>query len=209
MGEPQRKAALLEPGGGAHLAWLGARLRYLAVGEQTARRFAVSVGTLPPGGGADPYVRNRDHEGLFVLSGELTVSAGDRTLTVPTGGFLNIAPETARRVGNAGPEPAEVLAISGPAGFDEFQFRAGLPLSRPDEPAPAVTDEDRESAAALAPGYGIETAMTVDAVRAGYRLREVELDLAHRATGRSLGGFIHRARQLRDIARAYRSRRRG
>ncbi len=61
----------------------------------------------------------------------------------------------------------------------------------------------------FAPGYGIETAMTVDAVRAGYRLREVELDLAHRATGRSLGGFLHRARQLRDIVRAYLSRRRG
>ena len=38
--------------------------------------------------------------------------------------------------------------------------------------------------------------MTIDAVRAGYRLREVELDLEHRATGRSLGGFLHRGRQL-------------
>ena len=50
--------------------------------------------------------------------------------------------------------------------------------------------------------------MTIDAVRAGYRLREVELDLAHRATGRTLGGFLHRARQLRDFGRAYASRRR-
>ena len=38
--------------------------------------------------------------------------------------------------------------------------------------------------------------MTIDAVRAGYRVREVELDLEHRATGRSLGGFLHRGRQL-------------
>lgn len=59
----------------------------------------------------------------------------------------------------------------------------------------------------FAPGYGIETAMTIDAVRAGYIVREVELDLEHRATGRSVGGFLHRARQLRDIARAYLSRR--
>ncbi len=51
--------------------------------------------------------------------------------------------------------------------------------------------------------------MTVDAVRAGYRLREYELDLSHRATGRSLGGFVHRARQLADFGRAYLSRRRG
>ena len=59
----------------------------------------------------------------------------------------------------------------------------------------------------FAPGYGMETAMTIDAVRAGYRLREVELDLEHRATGRTVGGFLHRARQLLGLrARAYASR---
>ena len=59
----------------------------------------------------------------------------------------------------------------------------------------------------FAPGYGMETGMTIDAVRAGYRLREIELDLEHRATGHSLGGFLHRARQLFDFGRAYASRR--
>lgn len=59
----------------------------------------------------------------------------------------------------------------------------------------------------FAAGFGMELGMTVDAVRAGYRLREYELDLEHRATGRSLGGFLHRAAQLRDFARAYWARR--
>jgi hypothetical protein len=45
----------------------------------------------------------------------------------------------------------------------------------------------------------MEIGMTVDAVRAGYRLREYELDLEHRASGRDLRGFLHRARQLRDF----------
>ena len=61
----------------------------------------------------------------------------------------------------------------------------------------------------FARGYGMEIGMTVDAVRAGYRVGEHELDLSHRATGRTLGGFLHRARQLRDFTRAYRARRRG
>jgi glycosyltransferase involved in cell wall biosynthesis len=60
----------------------------------------------------------------------------------------------------------------------------------------------------FAAGYGMETAMTIDAVRAGFRLREYELELEHRATGRTPGGFAHRGRQLLDIARAYISRRR-
>ena len=38
--------------------------------------------------------------------------------------------------------------------------------------------------------------MTIDAVRAGLRLEEVELDLEHRATGRDAAGFLHRGRQL-------------
>ncbi len=55
----------------------------------------------------------------------------------------------------------------------------------------------------FAPGFGMEIGITVDAVRSGYRLREYELDLEHRASGRTLRGFGHRAVQLRDFARAY------
>ncbi len=59
----------------------------------------------------------------------------------------------------------------------------------------------------FADGWGMEIGMTVDAVRAGHRVKEIELQLVHRATGRSIGGFIHRARQLRDFRRVSRSRR--
>jgi glycosyltransferase involved in cell wall biosynthesis len=58
----------------------------------------------------------------------------------------------------------------------------------------------------LADGWGLETGMTIDAIRHGLRLEEVELPLAHRATGRTPAGFLHRAAQLRDIRRAVRSR---
>jgi glycosyltransferase involved in cell wall biosynthesis len=60
----------------------------------------------------------------------------------------------------------------------------------------------------FADGFGLELGMTVDAVRGGKRVREIELPLSHRATYRTIGGFLHRARQLLDIRRAYRARRR-
>lgn len=59
----------------------------------------------------------------------------------------------------------------------------------------------------FARGYGMEIGMTVDAVRAGYRVGEYELDLTHRATGRDLRGFFHRGRQLLDFASVYRAQR--
>ncbi|MGK2932624.1 MAG: glycosyltransferase family 2 protein [Solirubrobacterales bacterium] len=59
----------------------------------------------------------------------------------------------------------------------------------------------------FAPKYGMETGMTIDAVRAGYSVGEYELQLAHRATGKTLKGFIHRFRQMVDFARVYISKR--
>jgi glycosyltransferase involved in cell wall biosynthesis len=58
----------------------------------------------------------------------------------------------------------------------------------------------------FARGFGMEFGMTVDAVRAGYRVGEYEIDLEHRATGRDAAGFLHRAVQLRDFARVFASR---
>ena len=59
----------------------------------------------------------------------------------------------------------------------------------------------------LASGFGVETAMTIDALRAGYRVLEVPVaGLAHRVTGRTFRGFAHRGRQGIQIARAAASR---
>jgi glycosyltransferase involved in cell wall biosynthesis len=72
----------------------------------------------------------------------------------------------------------------------------------------AMRVEVLRTALPFATGFGMEIGMTVDAVRAGYRLREYELDLEHRASGRSVAGFRHRGRQLLDFLLVYRSRRR-
>ncbi|HEX9030217.1 MAG TPA: glycosyltransferase family 2 protein [Streptosporangiaceae bacterium] len=59
-----------------------------------------------------------------------------------------------------------------------------------------------EAARPLAPGWGVETALTIDLMRKGMRIVEVQVPLAHRATGRDLRAQLHRAHQLADVARA-------
>jgi Glycosyl transferase family 2 len=63
-----------------------------------------------------------------------------------------------------------------------------------------------EAARPLAGGWGVETGLTIDLLRKGLRVREVEVDLAHRATGTGLRGQLHRAHQLADVARALAAR---
>lgn len=85
--------------------------------------------------------------------------------------------------------------------------RCGLETTAPISGQRALRVETLRAALPFADGYGMEVGMTIDVIRAGFRLQEYELDLSHRATGRSLAGFVHRARQLADFARVYLSRR--
>jgi glycosyltransferase involved in cell wall biosynthesis len=114
---------------------------------------------------------------------DLAVAAFSRRVGGGFGLALGFAAWAIRRL--CGFEPK--APISGQRALRVEALRAALPFAR---------------------GYGMEIGMTVDAVRAGYRVREYELDLSHRATGRSLAGFAHRGRQLADFLRAYRERRR-
>lgn len=63
-----------------------------------------------------------------------------------------------------------------------------------------------EAARPLAPRFGAETGMTIDLLRQGLRVTEVEVPLAHRATGRDWRSQLHRARQLADVAQTLAAR---
>lgn len=83
----------------------------------------------------------------------------------------------------------------------------GLELAAPISGQRAMRGAVLPAVVPFAARFGMETAMNVDAARAGFRIGEVELDLAHRATGKTLRGFVHRFRQLADFALVYANRR--
>lgn len=56
-----------------------------------------------------------------------------------------------------------------------------------------------DAALPLAPGWGVETGLTIDLITAGFRVIEVPCELHHRVTGTDLRGQLHRAGQYRDV----------
>src|SRR5271165_517082 len=59
-----------------------------------------------------------------------------------------------------------------------------------------------EAARPLAAGWGVETALTIDLLRKGLRITEVEVPLSHRATGNDWRSQLHRLHQFADVSRA-------
>ncbi|MDP9392992.1 MAG: glycosyltransferase [Actinomycetota bacterium] len=85
----------------------------------------------------------------------------------------------------------------------ETGFAATQPLSG----QRCLTRSAFEAARPLAAGFGVETGLTIDLLRKGMRVVEVDCDLYHRVTGSDLRSQLHRARQYRDVARALAARR--
>ena len=76
--------------------------------------------------------------------------------------------------------------------------RVASPLAGPR----AVKREIIDRAGGFAPRFGVETALTIDALRMGYRVLEVPVEMVHRPSGRDLRGFMHRGRQMADVLAA-------
>jgi glycosyltransferase involved in cell wall biosynthesis len=111
-----------------------------------------------------------------VLEGRADVAVA--VLPPPTGGGFGLVKRSAR---------GAIRILSG--------FEAGEPLSG----QRAITGGALEACRPLSSGFGLETGMTIDAVRGGFSVVEVRTDLGHRPTGRDLQGFAHRGRQGMDV----------
>jgi hypothetical protein len=83
-----------------------------------------------------------------------------------------------------------------------IRLRTGFPPREPLSGQRYVGERARIVCFPVAGGFGCETRMTIDALRAGLRLEEIVLDLGHRETGRDAAGFAHRGRQLLDAVLA-------
>ena len=115
---------------------------------------------------------------LLEGNADLTVAA----FTERQGGGLGIAKQAARAL---------------------IRLRTGFEAREPLSGQRALSEAARARCFPLAAGFGCEVGMTVDARSAGLTVREIELPLEHRVTGRDLAGFLHRGRQFVHVLLAF------
>jgi hypothetical protein len=125
---------------------------------------------------------------VLVCDADLT---GDLRPLLAPGGDLAVAVFAERQGGGFGLVKRTAAAL--------IRLGSGRELREPLSGQRALSSRARRACFPLAAGFGCDARMTHDALLAGLSVEEVELGLRHRATGRDLGGFLHRTRQLRDV----------
>jgi glycosyltransferase involved in cell wall biosynthesis len=93
---------------------------------------------------------------------------------------------------------------------DTIRRETGRTMDAPLSGQRAVRRDALERIGGLASGFGLEVALTIDALKAGLRVVEVPTKMTHRVTGRDLRSILHRLRQymaVRSVARRFRKQR--
>jgi glucosyl-3-phosphoglycerate synthase len=152
------------------------------------------------------YAAARDLGDIFLLlDADLGASAGEAVKLLPPllGGRADMT------IGMLPPDPE--FAATGQSGGRGYVVRlarwgiarrTGQVFQQPLSGQRAVRREVLEAlGGTFAPGFGVEVDLTVRAIRAGFRVQEVETEFRHKVTGGDWAGLQHRAKQLRDVAR--------
>lgn len=135
---PAAVSHLLGPDQGEAVRLLALGVRFMIDGERTGGAFSLVEHPLPPRAlGAPLHTHHNEDEYSYVLEGRFGVQLGDEVLEAGPGALVFKPRGVAHAFWNAGDQPARLLELISPAGFENY-FR---------ELAPLLAEPDRDEAA--------------------------------------------------------------
>jgi mannose-6-phosphate isomerase-like protein (cupin superfamily) len=120
-GEKMAAAKVVGPQDGKSGSLGGIGVRFMIDGADAGERFSLVEHPMPPRALAAPLDRHtREDEYSFVIEGRMGALLGDEVLTAQPGDMVFKPREQWHTFWNAGDEPARILEIISPAGFEHF-----------------------------------------------------------------------------------------
>jgi quercetin dioxygenase-like cupin family protein len=125
---PTASPRVLPPDAGDAVQLGGLGVRFMIEGELTEGRFSLVEHPMAPRAlGAPMHVHEREDEYSYVLEGRVGIQIGDDVLVAGPGELVIKPRGIWHAFWNAGDEPARLLEVISPAGFERY-FREVAPL---------------------------------------------------------------------------------
>ena len=151
-----RKAKVVEPNKGKHIAVAGDINTILASKEDTGGTYSFIEVKVFPGGGPIPHIQTREHEGLYIIEGQLTFNVDGQRIEAKPGAFVNVPPNVLHSFKNETNATAKIIIVLSPAGMEHLFVEVGLESSTNTVKPPPFTDAQKQKLSRLAIKYGME-----------------------------------------------------
>jgi quercetin dioxygenase-like cupin family protein len=116
---------VIEAGEGASVSLGGVGVDFKVPAGMTGGAFSIVEHPLEPGRLIPPHIHYAEDELSYVLSGEIGVRIGDRDYVAGPGSYVFKPRNIPHTFWNAGPEPAHLIEVIWPAGFEDFFAELG------------------------------------------------------------------------------------
>jgi quercetin dioxygenase-like cupin family protein len=126
----------------------GIGVHFTVPGALTGGAFSVVEHPVEPGVVVEPHTHQNEDELSYVLEGTIWARIGDREVEAPAGSYVWKPRGVMHTFWNPGPQPARILEIISPAGFERFFAELAGELARSDEP-------DEQAIGDLCDRYGL------------------------------------------------------
>ena len=144
---------LLGPDQGQVVHLLALGVRFMLDGERTGGAFSLVEHPLPPRAlGAPLHTHHNEDEYSYVLQGHFGIQLGNEVLKAGPGDLVVKPRGVAHAFWNAGDEPARLLELISPAGFEHY-FRELAPLL-------AATERDENAIGEVVARYQLDIDFT-------------------------------------------------
>ena len=143
------------PGEGKSFWTVGGHMAtFKATSEDTGGAYTITEETWPPQVGPPPHIHHTQEETFYVLEGEMEFITDGVTTRAAAGSLVRIPRGVLRDYKNVGSEPARVLVLFAPGGFEGFFAEVDELVTG--QSAPPEDPPDVERLVAAAAKYGCE-----------------------------------------------------
>jgi quercetin dioxygenase-like cupin family protein len=147
---------IVEPNKGRHVAVAGDINTIVASKEDTGGTYSLIEAKVFPGGGPAPHIQTREHEGFYVVEGQITFKADKQRIEAKPGTFVNVPPNVLHSFKNETNETAKLIIILSPPGLEQLFVEVGLEVSDINTKPPPFTNEQIQKLPGLASKYGMD-----------------------------------------------------
>jgi quercetin dioxygenase-like cupin family protein len=150
------KIKIVEPNKGKHIALPGQINTIVATKEDTGGRYSFIECKIFPGAGPVPHIQTREHEGFYLVEGQLTFTVDKERIEAKAGTFINVPPNVLHTFKNETDQIAKLITILSPPGMEQLFVEMGLDVSETNVKPPPYSKEQIERIPSLVAKYGME-----------------------------------------------------
>ena len=150
------KIKITEQNGGKHIAIAGDINSILASKNDTGGTYSIIEIKVFPNGGPVPHIQTREHEGFYVMEGELSFTIDGEEIIAKSGTFVNVPPNITHSFTNKTNRLVKVLVVLAPAGLENLFIEVGDEVSDPTIQPQSMSTDKMKKFADVAPSYGVE-----------------------------------------------------